>query len=270
MCEWTAASQRNVIDLTMATLEAVGAPATWVLANHDTARVVTRYGRPVTGRPFTPAGLDLDIAAPPIRRCPVDTDVQLGRRRARAAVLLELALPGGAYVYQGDELGLEEVEDLPEELLQDPTWLRSGHTERGRDGCRVPIPWSGREAAVRVRQRRLLRPGCRSRNTGPVSRSRPRTGSGQPPQSLPSCSGRAAPASRARRRHSDLGRGHAPRRVVLHPRPGVPLPGQLRAVALRLARRCRGPGVLRPAPRPNPRTRRCGLAGTHRLISPTR
>ena len=54
-----------------------------------------------------------------------------------------LALPGGAYVYQGEELGLAEVEDLPEELLQDPIWERSGHTARGRDGCRVPIPWSG-------------------------------------------------------------------------------------------------------------------------------
>jgi alpha-glucosidase len=57
-----------------------------------------------------------------------------------------LALPGGAYVYQGEELGLEEVEDLPEDALQDPTWERSGHTDRGRDGCRVPIPWSGTTA----------------------------------------------------------------------------------------------------------------------------
>lgn len=76
---------------------------------------------------------------------PGDTDVALGRKRARAAMLLELALPGGAYVYQGDELGLEEVEDLPEEVLQDPTLKRSGHTVRGRDGRRVPIPWSGTE-----------------------------------------------------------------------------------------------------------------------------
>ena len=95
------------------------------------------------------------------------TDVALGRQRARAAVLLELALPGGAYVYQGDELGLEEVEDIPEELLQDPTWERSGHVVRGRDGCRVPIPWSGTEAAVRLRLRRRTRPGCRSPSTGP-------------------------------------------------------------------------------------------------------
>jgi alpha-glucosidase len=76
---------------------------------------------------------------------PSPTDVALGRRRARAAALLELALPGGAYIYQGDELGLEEVEDLPEDVLQDPTWVRSGHSQRGRDGCRVPIPWSGTE-----------------------------------------------------------------------------------------------------------------------------
>lgn len=71
------------------------------------------------------------------------TDLVVGRRRARAAALLELALPGGAYIYQGEELGLDEVEDLPESVLQDPTWERSGHTIRGRDGCRVPIPWSG-------------------------------------------------------------------------------------------------------------------------------
>jgi alpha-glucosidase len=72
-------------------------------------------------------------------------DLELGTRRARAAALLMLALPGGAYIYQGEELGLPEVEDLPEEVLQDPVWERSGHTDRGRDGCRVPIPWSGRK-----------------------------------------------------------------------------------------------------------------------------
>jgi alpha-glucosidase len=69
-------------------------------------------------------------------------DFELGLRRARAAALLMLALPGGAYIYQGEELGLPEVEDLPDEVLTDPTWTRSGHTQRGRDGCRVPIPWT--------------------------------------------------------------------------------------------------------------------------------
>ena len=94
---------------------------------------------------FNPDGIDSESFAGIGTVPPGDTDVALGRKRARAAVLLELALPGGAYVYQGDELGLEEVEDLPEEVLQDPTWKRSGHTVRGRDGCRVPIPWSGTE-----------------------------------------------------------------------------------------------------------------------------
>jgi alpha-glucosidase len=146
MCEWSAESQRNVIDLTLAATGAVGAPPTWVLANHDTTRVVTRYGRPVTGARFTPDGMELRSFAGVGSVPEGATDVTLGRKRARAAVLLELALPGGAYVYQGDELGLEEVEDIPESMLQDPTWERSGHTVRGRDGCRVPIPWSGTQA----------------------------------------------------------------------------------------------------------------------------
>ncbi len=146
MCEWSAESQRNVIDLTLAATGAVGAPPTWVLANHDTTRVVTRYGRPVTGARFTPDGMELQSFAGVGSVPEGATDVTLGRKRARAAVLLELALPGGAYVYQGDELGLEEVEDIPESMLQDPTWERSGHTVRGRDGCRVPIPWSGTQA----------------------------------------------------------------------------------------------------------------------------
>jgi alpha-glucosidase len=143
MCEWTAESQRNVIDLTLGAVSAVGAPATWVLANHDTTRVVTRYGRPITGARFTPDGMHMESYAGVGKVPDGPTDGDLGRKRARAAVLLELALPGGAYVYQGDELGLDEVEDLPEELLQDPIWVRSGRTARGRDGCRVPIPWSG-------------------------------------------------------------------------------------------------------------------------------
>ncbi|GAA2544959.1 glycoside hydrolase family 13 protein [Pseudonocardia hydrocarbonoxydans] len=129
---WDPAALRAVIDSSLATMGGVGAPATWVLSNHDVVRHVSRLGRPpATGHALT------DLA-------PVEEfDVALGRRRARAAALLMFALPGGAYVYQGDELGLWEVEDLPEALLQDPTWERSGHTDRGRDGCRVPIPWSG-------------------------------------------------------------------------------------------------------------------------------
>jgi alpha-glucosidase len=107
--DWAAAPMRAVIDASLAT----GASPTWVLSNHDVVRHVTRYGGGETGR-----------------------------RRARAAALLMFALPGSAYVYQGEELGLPEVQDLPDEVLQDPMWERSGHTERGRDGCRVPIPWT--------------------------------------------------------------------------------------------------------------------------------
>jgi alpha-glucosidase len=68
-------------------------------------------------------------------------DPDLGLHRARAAALMMLALPGSAYLYQGEELGLPEVHDLPLAVLQDPTWARSGHTRKGRDGCRVPLPW---------------------------------------------------------------------------------------------------------------------------------
>ena len=75
-------------------------------------------------------------------------DVELGIRRARAATLLMLALPGTAYLYQGEELGLPEVEDLPEDVLADPTWFRTEHQHRGRDGCRVPIPWTTEGSAL--------------------------------------------------------------------------------------------------------------------------
>jgi len=133
-CSWDASALRSVIDTSLRALRGVGAPATWVLSNHDVTRHVTRYGRPHSTRGTGP---QRELIEPP--------DLQVGARRARAALLLMLALPGSAYVYQGEELGLEEVEDLPEDVLQDPTWVRSGRTIRGRDGCRVPLPWSGGE-----------------------------------------------------------------------------------------------------------------------------
>ncbi|MDR7277528.1 glycoside hydrolase family 13 protein [Catenuloplanes atrovinosus] len=111
---WDAGAFRAAIDDTLAGLAPVGAPATWVLSNHDVVRHATRYGGGARGR-----------------------------ARARAAALLMLALPGGAYLYQGEELGLEEVLDIPDELRQDPNFIRTNGAERGRDGCRVPIPWSG-------------------------------------------------------------------------------------------------------------------------------
>jgi alpha-glucosidase len=130
-CAWDADALRGVIDTTLDAHDGVGAAPTWVLSNHDVVRHVTRYGRADTAFSMT----DRQIGEP--------SDLALGTRRARAAALLTFSLPGGVYLYQGDELGLPEVEDLPEELLQDPMWERSGHTNRGRDGCRVPLPWSG-------------------------------------------------------------------------------------------------------------------------------
>ena len=134
---WDAADLRRTITSSLTAHQRVSAPVTWVLSNHDITRHLTRYGRP------TPVGLQ-SAGSEELRRGHGPTDVALGTRRARAAILLELALPGAVYLYQGEELGLAEVEDLPEELLADPVWERSGHTDRGRDGCRVPIPWSRR------------------------------------------------------------------------------------------------------------------------------
>lgn len=112
--EWSESAMREAILDSLVVTQSVGAAATWVLSNHDVVRQVTRYG-----------------------------GGERGLRRARAMALVTLALPGSVYLYQGDELGLPEVTDLPDEALQDPMWERSGRTERGRDGCRVPLPWHG-------------------------------------------------------------------------------------------------------------------------------
>jgi alpha-glucosidase len=133
LAPWDAATLRAAVDESTEALAAVDAQPTWVLANHDVVREVSRYARVDNHRPVH--SLD-DLIGQPV-------NLELGARRARAAALLMLALPGGAYLYQGEELGLPEVEDLPEDALQDPTWRRSGKTKRGRDGCRVPIPWAG-------------------------------------------------------------------------------------------------------------------------------
>jgi alpha-glucosidase len=135
LAPWHAEALLESIVTSLGAHDLVGAPPTWVLSNHDTVREVSRYARPQDVRRLRGLNDLLDL--------PADFDV--GLRRARAAALLMLALPGGAYIYQGEELGLPEVEDLPEEVLQDPVWTQSGQTERGRDGCRVPIPWSGDE-----------------------------------------------------------------------------------------------------------------------------
>jgi alpha-glucosidase len=134
-----AAPWRRVIDDGLAKARESGAPSAWALTNHDVVRQVTRYGRE---QPAVRASNEEQRARFGVD--PVDHD--LGRRRARAAVTMTMALPGAAYVYFGEELGLPEVEDLPDARRVDPIHHRSGGTDPGRDGSRVPLPWSGTAA----------------------------------------------------------------------------------------------------------------------------
>lgn len=128
---WDAAALRSVVTASLVASDGVGAPTTWVLSNHDVVRHASRLGLSTPGA--RPNGIGVGDEQP---------DEELGLRRARAASLLMLGLPGSAYLYQGEELGLPEHTSLDDDLRQDPAWWRSGHTERGRDGCRVPLPWS--------------------------------------------------------------------------------------------------------------------------------
>ena len=130
LAAWRAPDQRTAITDSMDAFGSVGAPSTWVLSNHDVLRHPTRLGFPAGTA--LPNGLGTGDPVP---------DAALGLRRARAATLLMLGLPGAAYLYQGEELGLPEDIWLPDEARQDPQWTRTGHTVRGRDGCRVPLPW---------------------------------------------------------------------------------------------------------------------------------
>src|SRR6185369_13637875 len=127
---WNAKELRESINATLDAHALVGASPTWVLSNHDVTRPVTRYGREVTSFAFD------------AKRFGTPTDLALGVRRARAAALLTAALPGSLYIYQGDELGLPEHEELPLQAIQDPMHFRSGGLDPGRDGCRVPLPWT--------------------------------------------------------------------------------------------------------------------------------
>jgi alpha-glucosidase len=135
---WDLDSLRGAITRTLDLHRGLTAPSTWVLSNHDVTRHVTRFGRAYTGYEHSPEFRAAHHGDP--------YDLELGLRRARAAALLTFALPGSVYVYQGDELGLPEVEDIPDDAREDPMFTRSGRTNPGRDGCRVPLPWAGDEA----------------------------------------------------------------------------------------------------------------------------
>jgi alpha-glucosidase len=128
---WRTDQLRAVIDESIEAYAAVGAPSTWVLSNHDVVRHATRLALPDDH----PSG---EAVGPRTANRP---DARVGLRRARAATALTLALPGSAYLYQGEELGLPDAIDLPDEARRDPLWFRTNGEHYGRDGCRVPIPW---------------------------------------------------------------------------------------------------------------------------------
>jgi alpha-glucosidase len=128
---WKAAPLKAVVDKSLEAFGSVGAPSTWVLSNHDVIRHATRLGL----NPPPPQGQGL---GPKSESHP---DEVVGLRRARAATAFMLGLPGSSYLYQGEELGLPEVIDLPDAARQDPSFFRTGGETYGRDGCRVPLPW---------------------------------------------------------------------------------------------------------------------------------
>jgi alpha-glucosidase len=136
--DWQPEDYRSVINTGLSDMINSGSTTSWLLGCHDTPRVATRYGLPLEdGQPAQQVArswLLTDGAVPRLDR-------MLGERRARAAIMILLALPGSIYVYQGDELGLHEVGDLPRDVLEDPLAKRST-TAKGRDGCRVPLPWT--------------------------------------------------------------------------------------------------------------------------------
>ncbi|MCH6469245.1 glycoside hydrolase family 13 protein [Sinomonas terrae] len=143
--DFDASQFRTIISKNLAEAAATGASSTWVFSNHDVVRHATRYGLPkgsgreegsgADGKDWLLEGGD-----------PAQVDAERGLRRAKAATLLMLALPGSAYLYQGEELGLQEVGQIPDEDRQDPTFFRNKGVEVGRDGCRVPLPWEAAPA----------------------------------------------------------------------------------------------------------------------------
>ncbi len=230
--DWSAEQFEGVVVDTFDSVRPVGGTPTWVLANHDVVRESTRYGG-------GPAGV----------------------ARGNAAALTMLALPGSAYVYQGEELGLEQV-DVPVELRQDPAFFRGAEPE-GRDGCRVPIPWSGDARAVRLRVGRRPAVAAAARRLGPPHR---RGAARRRGLDAAACSGGCCGcAARSRRGWARPSRSWRPGRGVRLPprRPGVR--GQLRHRRGRAAR-----GGRRPADQQRPGAGRRPARAGHGCLVPRR
>ncbi|MFU0529297.1 glycoside hydrolase family 13 protein [Gardnerella vaginalis] len=146
---WIRDEMHEAIAEGIASAKQSGSTSTWVMSNHDVPRNASRYALPQVSVPGHQHQLALDWLLRDGKTYVEDR--ALGTKRARAAILLELALPGSAYIYQGEELGLFEVADIPWDRLEDPTALRTARSgmSKGRDGCRVPLPWVAADAGVR-------------------------------------------------------------------------------------------------------------------------
>ncbi|MET0933737.1 MAG: glycoside hydrolase family 13 protein [Mycetocola sp.] len=136
--KFDAVTFRRIVTENLALAAMSGSSTTWVLSNHDVVRHATRYGLPEPTDPDEKHGSAWLLSG----GTSPELDAERGLRRARAATLFELALPGSAYLYQGEELGLHEVADIPAGRRQDPAFFRNPGVDIGRDGCRVPIPWT--------------------------------------------------------------------------------------------------------------------------------
>lgn len=136
--DFDAGQFKDIITFNLALAKESGSSTTWVFSNHDVVRHATRYGLPARDGSTMKQGAQWLLDGGPAEA----VDNELGLRRARAATLLELALPGSAYLYQGEELGLHEVADIPAAQRQDPAFFRNPGVDIGRDGCRVPLPWT--------------------------------------------------------------------------------------------------------------------------------
>lgn len=136
---WDAKEIKRKINNSIDALEEVGAPTSWVFNNHDVVRSVDRLDLGLTNHGDTTLSRQGD---------PKKLNIARGTLRARSAALMTLALPGGTYLYQGEELAVPEVRDIPQDRLTDPRWKMSGFSDRGRDGCRVPMPWTSNPAGA--------------------------------------------------------------------------------------------------------------------------
>ncbi len=140
MAGWDYWGLRTNIENSLKDMATLAIPTTWVVENHDVPRIVTRFGVDTKLVHHADSGDPTDKDSS--HYIPNSAELDRGRNRSRAMAMLLAALPGSMYLYQGQELGLDEVRDLPDELRQDPVFKNTETHAKGRDGCRVPLPWT--------------------------------------------------------------------------------------------------------------------------------